>query len=54
MRPDLARVIVERPRRLERPSPQGRTLAPDNLPSHEGMRAPHVRNWGGKILSVHP
>jgi len=26
-------------------------LAHDDLPSHEGMRAPHVRDWGGKVLN---
>ena len=51
MRSDMAKVIVERPRRLEGFSRRGRVLADDLLPSHEGMRAPHVRNWGGKVLN---
>ena len=51
MRSDMAKVIVERPRRIEGFSRRGRVLAPDDLPSHEGMRAPHVRNWGGKVLN---
>lgn len=51
MRPDMAKVIVERPRRVERATPRGRKVAHDDQPSHEGMRAPHVRNWGGKVLN---
>ena len=51
MRPDMAKVIVERPRRLERATPRGRALPHDHLPAHEGMRAPYIRNWGGKILN---
>lgn len=51
MRADMAKVIVERPRRIERHTPRGRTVAPDDQPSHEGMRARHVRNWGGKVLN---
>ena len=51
MRPDMAKVIVERPRRLEGFSRKGRVLPPDDLPSHEGMRLRHVRNWGGKVLN---
>ena len=50
MRPDMAKVIVERPRRFESWPRRGRPLAPENLPSHEGMRAPHIRNWGGKVV----
>lgn len=51
MRPDMAKVIVERPRRLEGFSRKGRVLPPDDLASHEGMRLRHVRNWGGKVLN---
>ncbi len=51
MRADMAKVIVERPRRVERATRRGRALGADDLPSHEGMRAPHVRNWGGKVLN---
>jgi hypothetical protein len=51
MRPGMAKVMVERPRRMEGFCRQGRVLAHDDLPSHEGMRAPHVRHWGGKVLN---
>jgi hypothetical protein len=51
MRPDMAKVIVERPRRLWGPTRPGRALGHDDLPSHEGMRAPHVRHWRGKELN---
>ena len=51
MRPDMAKVIVERPRRVEGVSRRGRVLGFDDLPKQEGMRAPHVRNWGGKVLN---
>jgi len=47
----MARVIVERPRRLERATQRGRAVALDDAPTHEGMRARHVRNWGGKVLN---
>jgi hypothetical protein len=47
----MAKVIVERPRRMEGITRRGRVLAPDDLPSHEGMRGRHVRNWGGKVLN---
>ena len=51
MRPDMAKVIVERPRRHAGLTRRGRTLAPDDQPAHQGMRARHVRNWGGKELN---
>lgn len=51
MRPDMAKVIVERPRRLEGIARAGRQRPLDELPSHEGMRAPHVRNFAGKVLN---
>lgn len=51
MRPDMAKVIVERPRRLEGFSRKGRVLPLEELPRHEGMRVRHVRNWGGKVLN---
>jgi hypothetical protein len=38
MRNDMARVIVERPRRKVRNSRKGRCVALDDLPSHEGLR----------------
>jgi|GEM_PF-4225065 len=50
MRPDMARVIVERPRRLEHATPRARAVALDDAPTHEGI-ARHVRNWGGKVLN---
>lgn len=51
MRPDMARVIVERPRRKDHGARKGRAVAPDDLPQGEGMRRPHVRHWGGKVLN---
>lgn len=51
MRADMAKVIVERPRRVERVTPKGRVVGQDELRSHEGIRVPHVRNWGGKVLN---
>lgn len=50
MRADMSRVIVERPRRggfnrRGRPSPL------EDLPTHEGMRRPHVRSGGAKELN---
>lgn len=50
MRSDVAKVIVERPRRVERATAtaKGRAVGLDELPSHEGMRARHVRNWVGR------
>jgi hypothetical protein len=51
MRHDMARVIVERPRRGGGRTRKGRCLDPEALPSREGMRAPHVRGWGGKQLN---
>lgn len=53
MRKDMAKVIVERPRRggnwahKKGRAPQDADL----LVSKEGMRAPHVRHWGGKELN---
>ena len=52
MRRDMNKVIVERPRRPgfdthSRARPQDLDLQV----SHEGMRAPHVRHWGGKELN---
>ena len=51
MRSDMAKVIVERPRRVERATAKGRAVAAEDLPAQEGMRARHVRNWGGKVLN---
>lgn len=52
MREDMAKVIVERPRRGGYTSKGGKRVQDvDLLPSTEGMRAPHVRHWGGKELN---
>lgn len=51
MREDMAKVIVERPRRGGSTTRRGRRCDVDLLPSTEGMRATHVRHWGGKTLN---
>ena len=51
MRDDMARVIVERPRIPDHRWRKGRARPLDDLPSHEGMRRPYVRTWGGKELN---
>ena len=51
MRKDMAKVIVERPRRKGYATRAGRPCDVDLLPQGEGMRAPHVRHWGGKELN---
>ena len=52
MRPDMSKVIVERPRRRGYDTNgKGRRQDPDLQVSHEGMRAPHIRHWGGKELN---
>ena len=51
MRKDMNKVIVERPRRNRYVTRKRREVDHDLLPSKEGMRAPHVRNWGGKELN---
>ena len=51
MRPDMSKVIVERPRLGGGASRKGRVLDYDDLPSHEGMASPHRRYWGGKSLN---
>ncbi len=49
MRPDMARVIVERPR-IADPNPRkGRAVALDDLPKQQGIRRPYVPN--GKALN---
>ena len=47
MRPDMARVIVERPRSGAGWARKGKALDPDDLPDHEGMRRAHRgrRKW---------
>ncbi|MCC6719970.1 MAG: hypothetical protein IT555_19000 [Acetobacteraceae bacterium] len=51
MRADMAKVIVERPRRVEGITRRGRVPPVDHLPAQEGMRARHVRHFGGKALN---
>lgn len=54
MRKDMSKVIVERPRLPGYDtggSRRGRLVDPDLMLSHEGMRAPYVRHWGGKQLN---
>lgn len=51
MRRDMSKVLVERPRHSDYGDRKGRKIDHDLLPSKEGMRAPHVRNWGGKQLN---
>ncbi len=53
MRADMAKVIVERPRRGGNwAHKKGRVPRDaDQWVQKEGMRAPHVRNWGGKELN---
>lgn len=52
MRADMAKVIVERPRLRGIHTRAGRQPQDqDLLRSNEGMRAPHVRRYGGKELN---
>jgi hypothetical protein len=54
MRKDMDKVIVERPRIKDRwtKNSHARTRAMiDSLPSNEGMRRPHIMNYGGKTLN---
>ncbi|MCC6887360.1 MAG: hypothetical protein IT536_02275 [Hyphomicrobiales bacterium] len=52
MRKDMAKVIVERPRRLVHAATNvQRNAAVEELPSKEGMRARHNRGYGGKELN---
>jgi hypothetical protein len=51
MRPDMDKVIVERPRRGGNNTRRGRAVSEELQPSHEGMRAPHVRQHSGKELN---
>jgi hypothetical protein len=51
MRSDMSKVLVERPRYSDYGDRKGRKIDHDLLPSKEGMRSPHVRNWGGKRLN---
>lgn len=50
----MSKVIVERPRRQGYDgggTNKGRHIDPDLMASKEGMRAPHVRHYGGKELN---
>ncbi len=51
MREDMSRVIVERPRKGGTNFRKGRAMGEDQLPSHEGMRAPYMRNYQNKELN---
>jgi hypothetical protein len=52
MRPDMAKVIVERPRRAGSISKgHGRMRDMEDLPSNQSMTRPHRMNWGGKELN---
>jgi hypothetical protein len=50
MRDDMAKIIVERPRRSDRGTRKGRVKSLGDLPNHEGMRRPHLlRGWGKQL-----
>lgn len=51
MRPDMFKVIVERPRTGGGGTRKGRAQDFDDMPSHEGMRRRHVKNYNGKQLN---
>jgi hypothetical protein len=52
MRADMAKVIVERPRRGGHVSKgTGRVRDMEDLPRNQGMTRPHRMNWGGKELN---
>lgn len=51
MREDMSRVIVERPRLGGGKARKGRRRAMDELPSHEGMRRPHMVSRSPKMLN---
>lgn len=51
MRPDMSKVIVERPRLGGGAPRKGRALDYDDLPSHEGMTSPHRTHWRGKSFN---
>src|SRR5580704_1168370 len=51
MRSDMAKVIVERPRIKARKSKQGRAVALEDLPSHEGMRRAQALRGDRKQLN---
>lgn len=50
MRDDMAKIIVERPRRGDHSERKGRTRQLEDLPQYEGMRRPHLlRGWGKEL-----
>lgn len=54
MRKDMDKVIVERPRIKDKWAKKNHSRARakiDSLPSKEGMRRPHIVNYGGKTLN---
>lgn len=52
MRADMAKVIVERPRRGGHVTKgKGRVRDMEDLPRNQGMTRPHRMNWGGKELN---
>lgn len=52
MRADMAKVIVERPRRAGYVTKgHGRVRDMEDLPRNQGMTRPHRMNWGGKELN---
>lgn len=51
MRKDMSKVIVERPRVGGTDRRRGRHIDNDLQVANEGMRVPHVRNYGGKQLN---
>lgn len=53
MREDMAKVIVERPRRRGDAARKGRRQDWDQMPSHEGMRRPHILSGDPKELNEH-
>ncbi|MDE8345631.1 MAG: hypothetical protein POH28_05570 [Acidocella sp.] len=50
MRDDMAKIIVERPRRGDHSERKGRVRVLEDLPQREGMRRPHLlRGWGKEL-----
>ena len=51
MRNDMAKIIVERPRRGDHSGRKGRARPLEDLPQYEGMRRPHLLHGWGKELN---
>lgn len=51
MRDDMAKIIVERPRRGDHSGRKGRARPLEDLPQYEGMRRPHLLHGWGKELN---